>query len=384
SWKFALSMSMPLVQIYILRHLGMQVWQLQILLTLQAVTTVTFCRFWGMVCDALGHRTAIQSAAFGRVIFLIALMLIPPETSITFTVAVVAFLFEGFGMAGIMVSFQTARLQLSPRENRPMYIGTINVFSMGLSQGIGSFIAWNILRQSQGVVNFPVGPFVFSHFHVVFCVSFFCGIIAWLLAGRIGGNDGMSFRQLLRELFAANPLRIVRASVRLDSAKDPKDRIRAARRLGALGSRLGLRELAAALDDEDPLVRLAAANALGRIQSEETGYHLKRALDDHEPAVQRQAARKLGRVGDEESLRTLLSNLQRPSPLALAESIDAVGYIGNDAAILPLLMLFHRHQQQGLRRRIADALANLSGDERPEEILDILKQAEYEEPEPEE
>ncbi len=372
SWKLAIAFSMPLVAIYVLRHLKMSTTELQILMTVQAITIVIASRFWGVVCDALGHRTAIQLSAFGRLIMVVLLMLTPPDMTGNFVIALLAFIFEGFGLSGIMVSFQTARLQLSPRENRAIYIGTINLFSMGLAQLSGSLIAWAVLESIQGNIQLNVGPIIVSHFHVAFMISILLGAIAWLQAGKIGDDNDLSFRDLIRQLFEVNPFLVIRAVVRLDKSTDPKVRVRAAHRLGALRARLGLMELASALDDEDERVRLAAANALGRIASRDVTPHLKRALSDTAPQVQRHAVRGLARVGDEESLRTLIQNLYRVTPLALSESVQAVGRIGNDAAVLPLLNLFRRTRRHWLRKDIAQALAELSGNESPEEILEAL------------
>ncbi len=376
SWKLAIALAMPLIGIYVLRHLEMSTTELQILMTVQAVTIVISSRFWGVVCDALGHRTVIQFSAFGRLLMVVLLMLTPPGLAVSFVLALFAFFFEGLAMGGIMVSFQTARLQLSPRENRPIYIGTINLFSMGFAQLLGSFIAWAVLESIEGNIRLQIGPIAISHFHVAFGISLILGSIAWLQAGKIGDENDQPFLVLIRQLFEVNPFLVIRAVVRLDKSSDPKVRVRAARRLGALRARLGLMELASALDDEDEHVRLAAANALGRIASCDVTPHLTRALSDEAPQVQRHAVRGLARIGDDESLRTLIRNLYRVTPLALSESVQAVGRIGNDAAVLPLLDLFQRTRRHWLRQDIARALSQLSGDESPEEILKKLCESE--------
>ncbi|MFP4379555.1 MAG: MFS transporter [Candidatus Sumerlaeia bacterium] len=370
SWKMAVAFGMPLIAVFLMERIGLSVTTVQILLGISTVSAVLVARFWGLLCDIYGHRTVIRITALGRGIYLTAIMLCPPNSPFSIPVAVVAFLFEGIAISGVMISFQTARMQLSPRRNRTAYVGTINVMSMGVAQGIGASLAGMLLKSWEGL-SVHIGPWIYTDFHVSFSACLALGFCAWLIAERIPESNHLPLREIIRQLFVANPIIVARNIFKLNDSNKLEKRITAARRLGALKSPLAIHELIAGLDDPVRPMRQACANALGRISAGESVQHLAGILHNPESDLQKRAAHALGRIGDEEALKALLENLHSQESDALMETVEALGQIRSSAAILPLICLMGRTDDHTLRRQIATSLSRIT--EEKEAGIEVLR-----------
>jgi HEAT repeat protein len=119
----------------------------------------------------------------------------------------------------------------------------------------------------------------------------------------------------------------------LESAKDPRVRIHAARALGALQDKSAGASLVQALKDEESEVRYEAAAALGKIKSAHAAEHLVQALKDEERDVRASVVEALTSIGKpaEEPLVQALNDNDSAIRMGAAEALGKLGWQpGND------------------------------------------------------
>lgn len=372
-WKLAIAFLVPFVQVFMLEHIGLDVWLVQTMLACGTVGMLLTVRLWGLMCDTYGHRTVIILVVIGRFGHVLSLALCPMEHQVAVPLLFAGTFLEGICMAGVMVSFQTARLQLSPRRNRSMYIAAVNLLSMGVAGGLGAFGASFIVKRFEGL-QWPLGPWVFVPMHVAFAVSIVLRLVALRAAWGIPQPFAFPLRDVGRHLFHRRIPAVLRALRQLSESSDAEKRVLAARRLGALRSALAFRELIGALQDPSREVRHAAADALGRIGLDPASRPLGRALADPDSGIQQRAASALGRIGGEESAQAILDTLESLEGEALLSGIRALGRIGEASAVAPLIRLHNQSSDRAVRREAAAALAMICGAETPETIMRLLSE----------
>ena len=370
-WKLAIAFFFPFVQVYMLEHVGLEVGLVQSMVAVGTVGMLASVRLWGLLSDTYGHRTVILLVISGRFIHVLSLFFCPLSHQVAIPLLFAATFVEGVCMAGVMVSFQTARMQLSPRRNRTMYIGAVNLLSMGVAGGIGAFGASFIVKHFQGF-HWNVGPYSFVAMHIAFLVSIALRLVAVWAAWRIPQPFAFPLRDVGRHVLHRHILSVLRAVNELADSPEPSKRIHAARRLGALRSALAFRELIAALKDPVRGVRHAAADALGRIGLDPATKPLGRALADPESGIQQRAAQALGRIGGAESAHAILDTLDTLDGENLISGIQALGRIGDAAALAPLIRIYQQTPDRRTRREATSALAAICGAETPESIIELL------------
>jgi HEAT repeat protein len=118
----------------------------------------------------------------------------------------------------------------------------------------------------------------------------------------------------------------------LESTKDPRVRIQAARALGAIRDKSAGASLVQALKDEDCEVRYEAAEALGKIKSAHAAEHLVRALKDEERDVRTSVVEALTSIGKpaEEHLVQALNDNDSDIRMGAAEALDKLGWQPGD------------------------------------------------------
>ena len=371
-WHFTVFLAAPFFGLYILEDLGYSVRTLQLLGTAGAVGVVVSSRFWGLVCDVYGYRPVLQILSLAKIFTPAAFLLAPRAPSVGIAYFAIVWFIDGIITSGLALAFQGPLLKFTPRRNRTMYIAAANFLAIGIMASIApAFSGYliktvNALDASWGWLGHLNG------YHLAFTLSLILGGAAFPLAGRIVEPAAAPLRVVVKQVFSLNSLRASRWAHRLDSAREESVRVRAATILGHLRKPMAIGELSNALRDSSRAVREAAADALGKIGSSEATQALADALFDAESGIQSPAARALGQIGGVDSLRALLRYLHGREMGALADAVDSLARIGNDAAVLPLLCLFNEVEDEGLRMRIAGALAKLSQIDSLEEVVELL------------
>jgi MFS family permease len=358
-WHFAMMLAAPFFTVYMISSLRMPALQAQLINTGVLVGQMLASPFWGHFCDVYGVRPAIQLSLTLKTFTIFGFIVVPPIPAVYHPAFAVILVLDGMMNAGLALGMQGAMLQASPRQNRAMYIATVNFLAVGLAGIVSPLVGGTLIDLAPGAV-WPAGAWQFNFYHVVFALSVLVRLGAIPLAARIPSHRNISTGDALRDLLRVNPITVLILMRRLRTSRNEAVRARAARRLGELRPVLAVSTLIGALRDPSRPVRHAAATALGRIGTAEATASLAGALVDARSGVHTPAALALGRIGSFEALRALLANLTRPDPTALRGTIDALARAGDTSAILPLICLMDEVTDLELRHRIAAALSRLS------------------------
>lgn len=371
-WHFAMMVAAPFFTVYMISSMKMPVLQAQLINTGVLIGQMLASPFWGHVCDVYGVRPAIQLSLIVKIFTILGFVLIPPVPQIYLPAFTVILIIDGMMNAGLALGMQGAMLQASPRQNRAMYIATVNFLAVGLAGFISPLLGGKLIDMAPAAV-WQVGVWQLNLYHAVFLLSIVLRLGAIPLAGRIPSHRQISSRDTLRDLFRVNLFEVLWLMRRLRTSRNEAVRARAARRLGELRPVLAVSTLIGALRDPSRPVRHAAASALGRIGTAEATASLAGALVDPRSGVHTPAALALGRIGSFEALRALLSNLTRPDAAALKGTIDALARTGDTSAILPLICMMNDVTDLDLRQRIAAALSRLCEAGPPHAILAMFE-----------
>ena len=123
-------------------------------------------------------------------------------------------------------------------------------------------------------------------------------------------------------------------------AKETRDRMKAAVRLGELGDERAVEPLTAAVSDKAPEVRREAIKALGRMKARSAAGAILKVMKGDEFLVQRAAAGALIKIGDPGVADELLPLLNEDGSVGSAAMV--LGELGDKRAVGPLLKFLAR------------------------------------------
>jgi hypothetical protein len=358
-WMSSVMLSAPFMPLYQIDFLGMSAFTVQLIMAVNVVGVVVTSRFWGLLCDTYGQRPVILFCTVGKAFIPLAMFLSPRNQAISIPLLSAAMFFDGTMGSGMMLALQSYLFKFAPRRNRTMYIGSNNFFQ-GLAAGLAPLIAGKVIVVLNRFDPIVVGIYTLNGYHAIFAASFILRLSSWFFARCLREPQSVAIPTIVSHLRTTNAFQVVKAVYQLSEAPEREKRLAACRKLRDMCTPLAIRELIEALRDTSLDVRSAAADALGRIGVSDASEPLARALVDRGSGIQSPAARALGRIGDFTSLHALLTNLRSLDADALGETVESLARIGDSAAILPLICLFDEVKDEGLRDRVADALARLS------------------------
>lgn len=374
-WHFAIFLSAPFFNLFLIEHIGMSVRTVQLLAIPHSVGVVVASQYWGLMCDAYGFRRILQILSVGKAFTPLFYIILPNHQAAAIVILTVMVFVDGIMNAGVALATQGVLLKSTPRANRTMYIAASNFFSVGIAAAIAPVLAGKLIDVLNAMGSLTTGPYRLNGYHAVFAISAFMRLGAVYLAANLSKDSNASMAEVVRQLKSPIVVRVTRMVSRLHSADNEPRRIDTLRRLGALGNPLAIPELAEQLLDPSPAVREAAAEALAAIGVPEAAEPLADALLAPDRGLETAAARALGRIGGTDAVRALLLHLRRAKPTMLRETVASLMKIGDTAAIVPLIVLYQEHNDAQLRRQIAEALQNLAGAGSPDEVVAALDEA---------
>lgn len=141
---FGVQFASPFFTPYMLNNLGMDVWALGALTTINIVSMVASYRYWGEMIDKYGNRTALIATSFA-VPFVPLLWLLSSD----FWALALFQAFSGFAWAGYNLSVFNTALSMVSRELRLSFISKYNAANM-LASAAGAFCGGAFLATFRG------------------------------------------------------------------------------------------------------------------------------------------------------------------------------------------------------------------------------------------
>ena len=205
-WNIAAMVGAPFISMYLLEHVGMDLFHVLILWTISWVGGALLSNQLGLWTERFGHRPMLVLCTAFKSINMIALLACPPNASIAFWVLAPVFMADAFLNAGILIATNGFLIKNSPRENRTMFIAAGTAFA-GLAGGITSIVAGALLALTDHW-SLEVFGTRYVNFHVMFAISIVLRLAAAKVAQSVRERNSSGARTVIRELVMVTRVRL--------------------------------------------------------------------------------------------------------------------------------------------------------------------------------
>ncbi|ACK43035.1 MFS transporter [Dictyoglomus turgidum] len=171
-WNFALNISAPYFNLYMIKYLKMSYFDIALYVQIISnVTTILSVRILGRLIDRFGNKPVLQISTFIVSFLPYIWCFTTPNNWLLFVILVQ--IFAGVFWPGIDLSFNNLALGLSPNENRSFYIAVLNLF-VGIINAISFILGGYIIEYvAPSIVNF-INSLLHIHlveYHLIFILS---------------------------------------------------------------------------------------------------------------------------------------------------------------------------------------------------------------------
>lgn len=372
-WNFAIFVSAPFFNPFMMKNLGMSALMVQMITVAASIGVVLGSNYWGLLCDTIGFRRVLEVLAVGKILAPACFLVAMPGHPWTIALLLVLMLFDGFLNAGAVLAPQGVVLKATPRRNRTMYIASMNFLSLALGATVASVATGKVIDWIDAKGHLAIGEYRITGYHWAFLASTLLRIGAFPLSRRLSGEPWVSWRDTWAVMLSMKSFIAARLVSQLQSSRSELERYQAAVKLGRLRTPLAIKPLVQALNDSSLVVRKAAVDALAEIGSPEVVEPLSRALFDPTSKLHARAAHALARIGAPASLRELLKGLQSTDPRVLRVTIKTLSRLPDQVALVPLISLFHEVHDPALRQLIAETLMRVGNVSSVEDVYAALE-----------
>ena len=206
-WNLAAMVGAPFISMYLLEHVGMDLFRVLLLWTISWVGGALLSHQLGQWAERFGQRPVIVLCTAFKSINMIGLLLCPADPTIAFWVLAPIFMIDAFLNAGIAIANNGFMIKNSPREGRTMFIAAGTGFA-GIVGGVASIGAGAAIAASADWSWMLAGT-RYVNFHVLFAASMVLRMAAAVLATRHSRAQFGWARVVAGELLTATRLRIV-------------------------------------------------------------------------------------------------------------------------------------------------------------------------------
>ena len=205
-WNLAAMVGAPFISMYLLEHVGMDLFHVLLLWTISWVGGAVLSNHLGQVAERFGQRPVLVLCTAFKSINMIGLLACPADPTIAFWVLSPIFMIDAFLNAGIAIANNGFMIKNSPRENRTMFIAAGTGFA-GMVGGAASIMAGAAIAHSVDW-SWTLHGTTYVNFHVLFAVSMICRLIAAVLATQIREPSSATARHVAIEIWIATRVRV--------------------------------------------------------------------------------------------------------------------------------------------------------------------------------
>ena len=199
------------MQLYVLKVLGLVVWQATLIWCISGVGTAFAANHWGRIADRHGHKPVLAICMFFKPV-IVAVFLIMTSSSALWILPV-AFLIDGVWNAGIVVAANGYMMKIAPRQNRSMFIAAILGLS-GICGGVGAIAGGSFLEVFSNFSFTALGR-NWNNYHLLFLVAFFMRAGCAVLVHWVREPKSSKPVHVLSDLLGVWPMRFLRFPVGL-------------------------------------------------------------------------------------------------------------------------------------------------------------------------
>jgi MFS family permease len=203
----------PFISLYLLKYVGMDLFQVMILWTFSWIGGAISSRWLGHAADRFGNRPVLILCIALKSALMMALLLVPRSPALALLLLAPVFMLDMALNTGIAIANNGFLLKHSPAANRTMFIAAGTAVA-GLVGGLtsiacGAWLSW----VGEWSVPFLVRPL--NGFHVLFAVSILMRFVAMGLVTRIQEPKVRPTMHVVTTLIGVHPWRVLRYPVGL-------------------------------------------------------------------------------------------------------------------------------------------------------------------------
>ncbi len=176
-WHFAAMAGAPFISLFLMRDIGMSLFQVLMLWAASWVGGALCSHHLGQWADKFGSRPVLILCISGKSVNMIALLLVPAEPNLAFAILVPVFMIDQMLNSGILIANNGFMIKHSPSENRTMYIAACQAVA-GFVGGVTSILAGLLLARIADF-QWTFAGATWGHFHVLFAIS---AVLRWISA----------------------------------------------------------------------------------------------------------------------------------------------------------------------------------------------------------
>ncbi|MFO7946434.1 MAG: MFS transporter, partial [Armatimonadota bacterium] len=327
-------------------------------------TTIAIYTNIALFCMLLGYMIFGNMAQrYGSkpimIILAVPVLFVPLLWSLTTTATIflipIAFVINGFALAGIFVSTSNLLFKIVPRGEHNSTYFAIWMTVAAVGAATGPFVGGLLRQQLAG--QYQLLGVQMTGIQVIFLTASALYVVPIIMATLLIEREATSPRRLLGQ-FRGNLLAFTYNYALYTVAREDRTRAEAIRGLGRSGTPLALERLLRALGHVSHEVRAEAARGIGEGRFEEAVDPLIAALEDTDSDIRPEAAEALGRIGTRRSTGPLVEALDDPDIRVRASAIQGLGALGTPEAAEALIDTLMGDFEPDLFPTIVDAAAH--------------------------
>lgn len=211
TWFAAIMFTAAFMQLYVLKVLGLTVWQTTLIWCVPGAVSAFTARYWGKIADKHGHKPVLAICMFFKPVVVFAFFLISSSSALW--ILPVVFLIDGVWNAGNAVASNGYMMKIAPRQNRSMFIAAILGLS-GICGGLGAIAGGWVLKVFSSFSLQALGR-TWTNYHLLFLIGFLMRVGCAILVHRLREPKISKPVHVLNDLFGAWPMRVLRFPVGL-------------------------------------------------------------------------------------------------------------------------------------------------------------------------
>jgi MFS family permease len=226
-WNLAAMVGAPFISMFLLQHVGMDVFRVLMLWTVSWVGGAILSGQLGQLAERFGQRPVLILCTAFKSLNMFGLLLCPADPTLAFWILAPIFMIDAFLNAGITIANNGFMIKNSPRANRTMFIAAGTGFA-GVVGGVASIAAGAALAASDGW-SFEFAGTQYVNFHVMFAVSCVLRLASGVLATRIREPSSRGTREVATHLIIVTRIRMrtwQAALARVRAVSDAAPRLR--------------------------------------------------------------------------------------------------------------------------------------------------------------
>lgn len=194
-WHVAAMIGAPFISLYLLQHVGLDLYHVLQLWTISWVGGAIMSRRLGLFADQYGHRPLLFFCTVFKSGLMLMLLSVPQGPS-AFGMLIPIFMVDALLNTGITIANNGYMLKNSPPAERTMYIAAGQAYA-GIAGGVASVVS-GLLIGRVDPFTLPILGWTFVDFHVLFATSLVLRLIAIPLALRVREPGSRSIRATIR------------------------------------------------------------------------------------------------------------------------------------------------------------------------------------------